>query len=112
MSLIDGARELAKDEFQMGCAVEHVFLAALPPYGYKNLDTEARKALDIFTGETLDKWRLQVLAKPNDFKDPPPIGQDSADLKEVLEQGQKDAEKNKRERDDDRSLLHVVALRT
>jgi hypothetical protein len=112
MSLIDGAREVARDEFQMGCTVEHVFLAALPPYGYNNLDTEARKSLDIFTGETLEKWRLQVLAKLNDFKDPPPIGQDSADLREVLEEAQANAEKNKRERDDDRSLLHAVALRT
>jgi hypothetical protein len=112
MSLIDGARELARDEFQMGCTVEHVFLAALPPYGYNNLDMEARKCLDIFTGETLEKWRLQVLAKLDDFKDPPPIGQDSADLREVLEEAQKDAEKNKRERDDDRSLLHAVVLRT
>jgi hypothetical protein len=42
MSLIDSARALARDEFQMGCAVEHVFLAALPPLGYKNLDDEAR----------------------------------------------------------------------
>jgi hypothetical protein len=112
MSLIDGARELAKDEYQMGCAVEHVFLAALPPYGYNNLDAEARKCLNIFTGETLEKWRLQVLAKLDDFKDPPLTGQDSVDLKEVLEEAQKDAEKIKRERDDDRSLLHALVLRT
>jgi hypothetical protein len=35
-----------------------------------------------------------------------------ADLKEVLEQAQDDAERNKRERDDDRSLLYAVVMPT
>src|SRR5262245_32707123 len=91
MSLIDGAHELAKNEYPMGATVEHVFLAALPPYGYHNLDDETKRALNIFTGDTLERWKLQVLAKLREFKDPPPLGQDSADLKEVLQQAHDDA---------------------
>jgi hypothetical protein len=110
MSLIEGARELARNEYQMGCAVEHVFLAALPPYSFRYLDDEARKPLNIFTGDTLEKWRLQVQAKLKDFKDPPPIGQDSVDLKEALTQAQNDPARAKR--GDERSLLLAVVMRT
>jgi hypothetical protein len=112
MSLIKGARELATNTYKMGCTVEHVFLAALPPYGYQNLDAPARQALNLFSGDTLDRWKLQVEAKLQDFVNPPSIGQDSADLVEALLQAGNDAERNKRDRDDDRSLLLAVVMRT
>lgn len=112
MTLIEGARGLARDEFQMGCTVEHVFLAALPPNGYRILDDETKGVTDTFTGQTLRDWSIQARTKLEEFKDPPPIGQDSRDLVEILREAEAHAIKNKRERDDDRSLLLFVVMRT
>jgi hypothetical protein len=112
MTLIDGARELARNEYQMGCAVEHVFLAALPPNGYRNLDDETRSVTDTFTGQTLREWSIQARTKLENFQNPPPIGQDSQDLTEILTAAEAHAIKNKRERDDDRSLLLFIVMRT
>jgi hypothetical protein len=112
MSLIEGARALATNEYQIGCTVEHVFLAALPPYGYTNLDQPAKQVLNMFSGDTLEKWKLQVQAKLRSFTNPPALGQDSQDLKEALAQAQRNEAQLRRDRDDDRCLLLAVVMRS
>jgi hypothetical protein len=111
MNLIQGAHELAKAS-NMGCTVEHVFLAALPPHTYNYLDNETVVVLNNFTGDILGKWALQGQAILDNLKDPPPANQDSPDLLLVLKEAQASATNQRRPDDDDRTLLAVLIMRT
>jgi hypothetical protein len=110
MSLIDGARELAKRSGR-GCTVEQVFLAALPPHAQDYLDRPTMAAMEDFTLKTLREWALQAQAILDNLKDPPPVDQDSRDLADVLKESRERAKERGRDQDDDRILLATLIMR-